>query len=262
MIIPAPYRSYPGGKGASGVLQKIINRVPPIDVYAELCAGNGTVFRHLRLPAETWLNDIDPDVVKAWQKSLHKITNIPPNGQTASFYTIGNTNLTLTNYDVRALYKGDLFKAIPGKTRLLYLDVPYLKSTRLSQRDIYNFEWDETDHCNFIDSVKGAECLVIISHHPCELYDTLLANENWKKTTFQYRHRGGTVTDALYWNFPAPSVLQDWRYLGDNYRERENIKDKTARWLTNLNEMPEPDRVSIISNIVNKYKEECRAIIQ
>ena len=31
-------------------------------------------------------------------------------------------------------------------------------------------------------------------------------------------------------NFPEPSALHDYRYLGDGYRERERIRKKQRRW--------------------------------
>ncbi|KHE92566.1 MAG: hypothetical protein SCABRO_01681, partial [Candidatus Scalindua brodae] len=40
--------NYPGGKG--GVFQKLINLMPPHDVYIETHLGGGAVIRNKRLP--------------------------------------------------------------------------------------------------------------------------------------------------------------------------------------------------------------------
>jgi hypothetical protein len=44
------YMTYPGGKNGTGTFQKIINQMPPHDVYIEAFLGSGAVMR-LKRPA-------------------------------------------------------------------------------------------------------------------------------------------------------------------------------------------------------------------
>jgi len=48
------------------------------------------------------------------------------------------------------------------------------------------------------------------------------------------------VTEYLWCNYPAPTALHDYRYLGKDFRERERerIKRMTARWVNRLQAMP------------------------
>jgi hypothetical protein len=48
-------------------------------------------------------------------------------------------------------------------------------------------------------------------------------------------------------NYPEPFELHDYSYLGDNFRERERIKRKKARWTERLKSMPALERFAILS---------------
>ena len=53
---------YPGGKGISGVYQRLINEIPPHRVYIEPYLGGGALMRY-KLPAEINIGlDVDPAV--------------------------------------------------------------------------------------------------------------------------------------------------------------------------------------------------------
>jgi DNA adenine methylase len=43
--------------------------------------------------------------------------------------------------------------------------------------------------------------------------------------------------------------LHDYRYLGDDFRERERIKRKTKRWTAKLQSMPILERQALLSAI-------------
>jgi hypothetical protein len=58
--------------------------------------------------------------------------------------------------------------------------------------------------------------------------------EGWRTHTFQAMTRRGPATEWLWTNYPEPTALHDYRFLGDNYRERERIKRKIGRWTARL----------------------------
>jgi hypothetical protein len=47
-------------------------------------------------------------------------------------------------------------------------------------------------------------------------------------------------------NYEAPVELHEYRYLGNNFRERERIKRKTKRWTAKLQSMPILERQALL----------------
>ena len=62
--------------------------------------------------------------------------------------------------------------------------------------------------------------------------------------------RGGKRTEVLWCNFREPTELHDYRYYGRDYRERERVGRKRARWLRRLSEMPVLERRLIESALL------------
>jgi hypothetical protein len=50
-------------------------------------------------------------------------------------------------------------------------------------------------------------------------------------------------------NYPEPQTLHDYRYLGENFRERERIKRKQIRWRRRLQDMDSSERYAMFSII-------------
>lgn len=55
----------------------------------------------------------------------------------------------------------------------------------------------------------------------------------------------------LWYNFATPVELHDYRYLGDNFRERERIKRKKTRWTARLARMPALERQALLAAIAD-----------
>jgi hypothetical protein len=86
---------------------------------------------------------------------------------------------------------------------------------------------------------------VVISGYWSSLYATML--EDWNKASFQTMTRGGRpATEWLWFNFPRPVELHDYRFLGQNFRERERIKRKKMRWTNRLRTMPVLERQALL----------------
>ena len=84
-----------------------------------------------------------------------------------------------------------------------------------------------------------------ISGYWSALYaDTL---STWRVCSFQAQTRGGVVTEYLWCNYPAPTALHDYRYLGKDFRERERIKRITTRWVKRLQKMPLLQRQALLA---------------
>ena len=111
-----------------------------------------------------------------------------------------------------------------------------LHETR-SKIKLYRHEMSTADHVRLLDILKTLPCMVMISGYYSDLYAKTL--QGWHTNTFQAMTRAGrTATEYLWFNFQEPIALHDYRYLGENYRERERIKRKKQRWVTRLETMP------------------------
>jgi DNA adenine methylase len=129
-------------------------------------------------------------------------------------------------------------------TELVYCDPPYLLATR---RDlaVYRFEMDEHQHRSLLDTVRALPCLCCVSAYWSPLYAERLAD--WQSIQYQAMTRGGSATEWLWCNYPAPIALHDYRYLGTNFRERERIKRKKQRWVQRLKCMPLLERQAMLA---------------
>jgi DNA adenine methylase len=234
--------TYPGGKNGSGVYQTIINRMPPHDVYIEPFLGSGAVLRYKR-PARLTLGvDLDPQVIQQWQArtAIHDDASggiagvIAASGEARFQFQQGDGLAFLTSYP----FTGH---------ELVYCDPPYLHETR-RDTNIYRFEMDDGQHVALLDAIRTLPCMVMISGYWSDLYANAL--EDWHRLSFQTMTRGGRLaTEWLWCNYPEPVALHDYRYLGEDFRERERIKRKKQRWVNRLRSMPILERRALLAAI-------------
>jgi len=219
---------YPGGKG--GIYQKLINIIPPHEVYIETHLGGGAVMRNKK-PAKMNIGiDIDSNAIKMWSS----ITT--------------PKNLELICGDAIEYLKEYRFT---GK-EFVYCDPPYLRDTRKKYYPLYKYEYTVEQHMELLKIIKCLPCMVMISGYESPLYIESL--KKWYHHSFQAKTHHGTAIEWIWMNYPPPDELHDYRYLGDNFRERELIKRKTKGWLMRLEKMPVLERQAILSAIYSTYK--------
>lgn len=127
---------------------------------------------------------------------------------------------------------------------LVYCDPPYVASTRRSRR-VYEFEFTDAEHLRLLRALRRLPCFVMISGYWCQMYASAL--KGWNSVSFQVTTRGALATEWVWFNFPEPLELHDYRYLGSGFRERERIKRKQIRWRRRLLAMPILERRSLLS---------------
>lgn len=216
---------YQGGKGGAGVFQTIINQFPPHRVYIEPFVGGGNVFERKAPAASSVLADLDAAMVDRWRAAV-----------------AGRNDVAVLHADAL-----DVLSSYPWVgDELVYLDPPYVHSTRKDVA-LYRFEMTDAQHVAMLDLAASIPAMVAISGYRSKLYDDAAAAHGWRRIDFNAMTRRGVAVESLWMNYPAPATLADYSYVGKDFRERERIGRKAARWVARWQQLPELERNAIIS---------------
>lgn len=214
--------NYPGGKG--GVYHKLINLMPPHEIYIEAHLGGGAVMRH-KYPAKRNIGiEIDSEVIQMWNDK-----------KAIDFELIHDDAINfLRSYE------------FTGK-ELVYCDPPYLRETRKKYARIYKYEYTLEQHIKLLEVIKSLPCMVMISGYESKLYTVSL--RGWHSHSYKAGCHHGVATEWVWMNYPPPVELHDYRHLGNGFRERERIRKKSNRWVAKLKSMPVLERQALLSAI-------------
>lgn len=230
---------YPGGKNGGGAYQTVINQIPPHRVYIEPFLGSGAVMRHKRPALINIGLDINPEVVAAFGCASGVVDTSGFNRRQPK---IELATVDALEYLASYKFAGDEF---------LYCDPPYLLSTR-SRKQIYLRELSDSDHKRLLELLKSIPAAVAIAGYWSKLYAREL--RRWRFITYESMTRGGRkATEYLWMNYPEPTALHDYRYLGSDRTERQRIKRKCARWEGKLERMPLLERQALLATIQKLY---------
>lgn len=211
--------SYFGGKG--GVFRTLINQIPPHEVYIEPFLGGGAIMLNKKPARENIGIDLNSDV----------INNI-------AFCFV--PNLTLKTED--ALHVFGYWDVFNYKNVFLYCDPPYILSTRKGGPE-YKFEFSDDQHKELLQLLASLKCMVMVSGYRHAIYDDALGD--WRRIDYKAPTRHGLVNESAWMNYPEPTELHDYRYLGRDFREREKITRQQKRWIKRLKAMPVLQRKAI-----------------
>ena len=214
--------TYPGGKGR--LWREIVSLMPPHEVYIETHVGGGSVLRNKRPAHKSFAIDPNPSV-------LHEAEGWDLPGVE---YILGRAEEFLTSYQ------------FTGR-ELVYLDPPYLPSTRGNRR-YYRHEYDEADHVRLLDIIDGIACPTMISGYEAELYSSRLSD--WNRHTMTNVTHAGKRTEHVWANFDFQPYLHDYSVIGGDFRERERIRRRAKRWTGRLNALPALERNAMVEAIV------------
>lgn len=225
--------NYPGSKNGSGVYQKIINQIPPHAVYIEAFLGSGAILRYKRPALVNIGIDSDADLVARWRAG-----------------EFGMPAVTVINADAISYLPGLVeTERREGQEVFVYCDPPYLFDVRSCKQLIYKEEFGDTaQHEQLLSVLLALPCMVAISGYESPLYSAMLAT--WRTISYQTITRGAfSVTETLWMNYPQPQALHDYRYLGNNYRERERLTRIRKRWVKRLQGMDTHERLMLSAAI-------------
>ncbi|MEQ1861454.1 MAG: DNA adenine methylase [Chthoniobacteraceae bacterium] len=225
-----PLTRYCGGKNGSGVWQRLISMMPPHDDYIEAFLGSGAIIRRKR--AAPGLNvgiDVDAGVIAA-----HDVAR--------------DRKYTLVCGDAVAWLR-DHCRARRKRRVLVYCDPPYLGSSRAwPDRRCYAHEMKGGfEHAELLQILTTLPAMVMINGYACPQYDLTLAG--WRRIEYQAPTRGGLKTEVVWMNFPEPTELHDYRFLGADFHERCRIRRKIARNVAKLAALPALERAAVIAGI-------------
>lgn len=217
---------YPGGKNGSGIYHRLINLIPPHRIYVEAFLGSGAIMR-LKKPAPAGSIGIDAD------------------GRALSNFAADDVpGLMLINTDAldwltRNTLPCDCF---------LYLDPPYLLDTRSHKGKLYRREFGSVEeHTRLLDLITRLHCMVMISGYYSDLYAEKLTG--WRTVDYTASTHAGPRTEWAWMNYPEPFALHDYRYLGDGWRKRQDIRRMQKRQLAKLKRMQPLERYAMLQAI-------------
>lgn len=235
---------YLGSKGGNGVCQFLINNIPAHEYYQELCAGSAKLFRKKRPASNNWLNDINPKTVKQLIESLGPELNCKAD--------------TITNYNFLSIL-GTFNYEVPT---FIYIDPPYPESARRDFKGTkYEFDFTHEQQVEFLTFIQDFQsAFVMISTRPNELYSSYLSN--WRFKDFQTSDHGGKCIERIYMNYPEPTLLHEYTYLGENFTDRQRIGRKVKRQVDKLVNLPLHERNALLANIAKTFPKELQAFSQ
>lgn len=245
--------AWPGGKDGSGVVQRLINEIPPHDVFISPFLGDCAVMRRKR-PATTNIGiDLDRANIERWA--------VGRPGVDLRLYCCCGIEWLRHAFDFYAAECGGRVPQDPAarssvaRSTFIYADPPYLLSSRRSSKRIYDHEMTDEQHAELLATLIFAAiaktCLVMVSHYPHPLYAQGLAG--WRSFTYSSQTRGGRrATEQVWCNYDPPAELHDASYLGRDKREREKIRRRVRNWSSGLARMPALERQAVLDAIASR----------
>lgn len=251
---------YYGGKSADGHFHQIINLIPPHVTYVEPFGGKLGIFRQKKEAKRTFIIERDHDLIPFYKQHGFTVYD----GSTPFQGSLQNdTECFYRHIYTRSLgrfcFIGDALRVLNDMREefdnygvFLYVDPPYPLSSRCDSRPNYKFEMSDHEHGQLLETLYAFDnAEIAISTYDNDLYNDWLGwkGKEWNKEEIQAQTRHGRVTEQLWMNYPSPTELHDYRYLGADFREREDIVRKQKRWVKNFADLPILEQKAMIERL-------------
>jgi site-specific DNA-adenine methylase len=241
--------SYFGGKSGSGTYQTIINQIPPQRVYVELFGGMLGIYRHKRPAKSSIIFEKDKSLFEVYDNKFGIVEHnlnatlalaLPKNSGVRSY---NGCALEVFNYHsgLSMLEREDVF---------IYADPPYPHESR-SSNSRYKHDMTDEEHTDLLTTlISFHDTKVALSTYPNDLYYEFFYGRNeWRFIEFESQTRGGKAIEQLWMNYPEPTELHDYRYLGEDYRERERITRKLKRWEAKFRDLAPLEQMAMLQRL-------------
>lgn len=216
--------TYPGGKASAGTYQRLINLIPPHRRFVSLFLGNCAVMRHKRPAKENIGIELDELIAEIWHNEAPKWVTVVP----------GNAFDYLQRHTL-------------DRRTFIFADPPYVSSTLAKPSGYYRHNFNDDDHIRLLTELRESEAMVMVCSLPNLLYENHL--KGWRTMQYKNKTRTGMQVEQLWMNYSAPKRLHDYRYLGNDMRERERIKKLLRTHTAALNERPLLERIALLEHL-------------
>lgn len=194
----------------------IINEMPPHNLFLELFLGDKPLMRLKRSALINIGVDSDPAAVERAGKRFQQ------------------SGFSFLQDDVIAFLRRYEWLHSEGN-ELVFCSPPRLGSSR-------HRECTETYQSYLLETLRELPCMVMVAGTPSDLYEHTLAD--WR--SIPYKGADG-VEEFLWMNFPQPFELHDYRFIGRDAHERDQLKRKAERWGQRLDDMPPLERYALLN---------------
>lgn len=225
--------SYPGGKGRA--YQRLINLMPPHDVFIETHLGGGAVMLRKRRAARNIGIDTDATVIAAWRER-------------------GDPGIELVHADAADYLQSNP----PPPGSLVFSDPPYWPGSRRRAR-CYRYDYGPQDHLRLLEILTTLNCQVVITGYPSDAYAAALGD--WHVTDYPNCTQTGLVTERAWTNFAPPVVLHDYDHLGMDFREREALRRRRLSHVRKLQRTPVLERNAILADLADAFLDELKLAV-
>jgi DNA adenine methylase len=223
---------YPGSKNGNGCYQWIINHIPEYSMYGELFGGGAAIARRIA--------PLVPDkdhIVYEKSKAVFK-----------EYLKIHASNIRYFNKCGIEFLKWRAPMPTTMVNTFLYLDPPYTKSSRRDPRNLYEHEWTDEQHEEFLSLCVQANFNIMISGYDCEMYNKAL--KGWHTSTFETMTRGGMATEKIWMNYDISELdLATTEFVGVDYIDRQRINRKKKLLVKRLMNTPRHERQALLEAI-------------
>jgi DNA adenine methylase len=224
----------PGGKAGAVTHQALINLMPPHTCYVEPFLGDGAIMRMKRPALRSYGIDSDLFTVARWAQ--HKVPGLIVEPGDGIRWLKRNDTLTPQSF--------------------VYCDPPMPASARHSKRPTHAHAMTDKQHLELLAVLRALPCYVMVSSVPNALYEQAL--QGWSTLTYESMTRTATMrTEQVWFNYTPPARLHDYRYLGENYRERERIRRLIDRWRAKIDRMEGLEKVALLSSLSEANRHDC-----
>ncbi len=197
--------------------------------YIELFLGSGIVSRHLEPPDEMIGVEKDIDVIREFKNDYPTEMVVFPGSALRFLAAYGSGR------------EGDV----------IYVDPPYLLDSTKSQKKLYRYNLELSEHFSLLNMLDNVDAKVIVSNYPCQLYDDML--RNWRSREFTVATRGGPAVEKIWMNYAEPDDLHQYNFLGVDRTDRQRLKRKKDREIAKLKNLPRKERNYLLDALCKEF---------
>ena len=214
MLISSTSPPFGSTANDNGVWQRLINEIPPHDTFVALCMGKSKVLEKIRPATHTLGVDTSAFILDLIQQ------------------TVTDRSIELHKDSCIRFLKS--YRWNPDSRYVIFIDPPSLAQPS---------DFPHMELLGLLASLQGQfPNLYFLVYHPDNpIYNEVLSG--WRKVTFSQR----MGTHAIYASQPiVKGRLHDYRYVGNNWQDRDALKKAVTRWVNTFTGMVEAEREAML----------------